>query len=275
MEQLSGRVAVITGAGSGIGRALALRMAAEGMRIVAADVEEQALVDTMMKLEHATSLVIDVSRSDDLVALADHAYATYGAVDVLCNNAGVFAGGFMWERPAADFEWTLAVNLWGILNGIRAFVPRMLAAGTEGHIVNTASMAGLCTNAYSGPYTISKFAALAASECLAHDLAAIGAPINVSTVVPGRVATRIAASSRNRPAQLAGVASDDAQFVEQMLAEATTHDAMEPDEAAELVIAAIREGTYLVPTRASYASQLRERCEALIERRLPPMPAFD
>jgi NAD(P)-dependent dehydrogenase (short-subunit alcohol dehydrogenase family) len=275
MEQLSGRVAVVTGAGSGIGRALAVRMAAVGMRIVAADVEERALAETIVKLEDATSLVIDVSRYDDVVALADHAYATYGAVDVVCNNAGVFAGGFMWERPAADFEWTLGVNLWGILNGIRAFVPRMLAAGTEGHIVNTASMAGLCTNAYSGPYTISKFAALAASECLAHDLAAIGAPIKVSTVVPGRVATRIAASARNRPAQFAGVASDDAQFVEQMLAEATMHDAMEPEEAADLVIAAIREGTYLVPTRASYAMQLRERCEALVEQRLPPMPTFD
>jgi NAD(P)-dependent dehydrogenase (short-subunit alcohol dehydrogenase family) len=275
VEQLTGRVAVVTGAGSGIGRSLAHRLTAAGMRIVAADVEERALAETMLRLDEATSLVIDVSRYDDVVALADHAYATFGSVDVLCNNAGVFAGGFMWERPAADFEWTLGVNLWGILHGIRAFVPRMIASGSEGHIVNTVSMAGLCTNAYSGPYTVSKFAALAASECLAHDLAAAGVPIKVSTVVPGRVSTRIAASSRNRPARLAGTASEDAQFVEQMLAEATTHDAMEPDAAADLVVAAIRAGTYLVPTRASYAAQLRERFDALLDRRLPPMPAFD
>jgi NAD(P)-dependent dehydrogenase (short-subunit alcohol dehydrogenase family) len=245
------------------------------MRVIAADIEEHALAETMLRLDEATSLVIDVSRYDDLVALADHAYATFGSVDVLCNNAGVFAGGFMWERPAADFQWTLGVNLWGILHGIRAFVPRMLDAGTDGHIVNTVSMAGLCTNAYSGPYTVSKFAALAASECLAHDLSAIGAPITVSTVVPGLVATRIAASGRNRPAQLAGLASDDAQFVEQALADATTHDAMEPEEVADLIVTAIRERTYLVPTRDSYATQLRERFDALLERRLPPMPVFD
>ena len=109
---------------------------------------------------------------DDVDALAEHAYETFGATDVLCNNAGVFAGGFMWERPPSDFEWTLGVNLWGILNAIRAFVPRMIAAGTPAHIVNTTSMAGMCTNAFSGPYTVSKFAAQAATECLAHDLRA-------------------------------------------------------------------------------------------------------
>ncbi len=138
----------------------------------------------------ATTLVADVRRFEDVEALADHAYATFGAVDVLCNNAGVFAGGLMWERPASDFEWTLDVNLWGILHAIRAFVPRMLAAGTEAHIVNTVSMAGLCTTPYSGPYNVSKFAALAATECLAHDLATVGAPIKVSAVVPGLVATQ-------------------------------------------------------------------------------------
>ena len=201
MEQLQGKVAVVTGAGSGIGQALAYRLHAEGMRVIAADVEADALANTAANLDCGSTFVGDVSSADDVAALAEHAYENYGAVDVLCNNAGVFAGGLMWERPASDFTWTLGVNLWGILHAIHVFVPRMLAAGTEAHIVNTVSMAGLCTNAYSGPYTVSKFAALAATECLAHDLAAIGAPIKVSAVVPGMVATRIGASGRNRPAR--------------------------------------------------------------------------
>lgn len=275
MEQLTGKVAVVTGAGSGIGRALAQRFAAAGMRVVAADIEEAALAATVASLDEATSLVVDVGRYDDVAALADHAYAEFGDVDVLCNNAGVFTGGLMWERPASDFEWTLGVNLWGILHGIRAFVPRMLASGRPGHVVNTASMAGLCVSAYAGPYYVSKFAALAASEALAHDLAAVGAPIKVSTVVPGRVATRIAASSRNRPERYPGVQSDDATFVEQALADATTHDAMEPEAAADLIIDAICTETYMVPTHGGYASQLRSRYEALLEQQLPPSPAFD
>ena len=199
MEQLQGKVAVVTGAGSGIGRALVQRFAREQMRVVAADIEATALAETVDGLADTSTFVADVSEFDDVDALAEHAYETFGATDVLCNNAGVFAGGFMWERPPSDFEWTLGVNLWGILHAIRAFVPRMIAAGTPAHIVNTTSMAGMCTNAFSGPYTVSKFAAQAATECLAHDLRAIGAPISVSAVVPAAVDTRIATSSRNRP----------------------------------------------------------------------------
>ncbi len=194
---------------------------------------------------------------------------------MLCNNAGVFAGGFMWERPPSDFEWTLGVNLWGILNGIRAFVPRMLAAGTDAHIVNTVSMAGLCTNAFSGPYTVSKFAALAATECLAHDLRAIGASIKVSAVVPAAVDTRIATSSRNRPATSDAERSEDAQFVEQALTDLTTSLGAPPEEVAGIIVDAIRAEQFLVPTKPSYAPQLRQRFDALLDKQLPPMPDFD
>ena len=193
---------------------------------------------------------------------------------MLCNNAGVFAGGLIWERPVTDYEWTLGVNLWGILHGIRAFVPRMLASGRPAHIVNTVSMAGLCSTPFTAPYNISKFAALAASECLAHDLAAVGAPIGVSVVVPSAVATRIGASGRNRPAPLAGVESDDGAFVEQALVELTGRG-LDPNDVATMILDAIRTDTYLVPTKPSYRLQIEERFEALVEKRRPPVPDFD
>jgi NAD(P)-dependent dehydrogenase (short-subunit alcohol dehydrogenase family) len=181
----------------------------------------------------------------------------------------------MWERPPSDFAWTLGVNLWGILHAARAFVPRMLAAGTAAHIVNTVSMAGLCTNAFSGPYTVSKFAAQAATECLAHDLRAVGSSIKVSAVVPAAVDTRIAAAARNRPAALAASRTDDAAFVEQALTDLTTTQGSPPDDVAALIVEAIRTDAFLVPTKPSYAHQLRARYEALADRELPPMPDFD
>jgi NAD(P)-dependent dehydrogenase (short-subunit alcohol dehydrogenase family) len=275
MEQLEGKVAVVTGAGSGIGRALVRRLAAEGMSVVAADIEGIALAETVDGLERTSAFVADVARFEDVDALVEHTYETFGSTDVLCNNAGVFAGGFMWERPPSDFEWTLAVNLWGILHAIRAFVPRMLAAAMPAHIVNTVSMAGVCTNAYSGPYTVSKFAAMAATECLAHDLRAINAPIRVSAVIPAAVDTRIASSARNRPDSLPGTRSDDAVFVEQALTDLTTTQGAPPEDVAALIVDAIRTDRFLVPTKPSYAPQLRERYEALLERQLPPMPVFD
>jgi NAD(P)-dependent dehydrogenase (short-subunit alcohol dehydrogenase family) len=275
MEQLHGKVAVVTGAGSGIGRALVRRFAAEQMRVVAADIEGTALAETVDGLVGTSSFVADVANFDDVDALAEHAYETFGATDVLCNNAGVFAGGLMWERPPSDFAWTIGVNLWGILNAIRAFGPRMLAADTAAHIVNTVSMAGVCTNAFSGPYTVSKFAAQAATECLAHDLRAIGAPIKVSAVVPGSVATRIATSARNRPEPLAAERSDDATFVEQALADLTSTQGAPPEDVATMILDAIRSDQFLVPTKPSYAQQLRDRYDALVEKVLPPMPAFD
>jgi NAD(P)-dependent dehydrogenase (short-subunit alcohol dehydrogenase family) len=275
MEQLDGKVAVVTGAGSGIGRALVDRFVAEGMRVVGADVEGDALAETAGERDNVFSFVADVSNADEVAALADYTYAMLGSCDVLCNNAGVFAGGLMWQRPASDFSWTLGVNLWGILNAIHAFVPRMIEAGTAAHIVNTVSMAGLCSNAFSGPYTVSKFAALAATEALAHDLAAVGAPIKVSAVVPAAVDTRIAAAGRNRPAALSAEFTDDAAFVEQALTDLTTSVGAPPSEVAGIIVDAIRTEQFLVPTKPSFENQLRVRYEALLQKQLPPMPDFD
>lgn len=171
ITDFNGKVAVITGAGSGMGRALAVRCAAEGMHVLAADIEDAALTETVTLAGHdAIGVRTDVADAGSVAALADTAFDTFGAVHLLCNNAGVFQGGLLWERTVADWEWVLGVNVWGIIHGIRSFVPRMIAQGGEGHVVNTSSLAGLVSNAYSGPYTTSKFAALAITEALAHDL---------------------------------------------------------------------------------------------------------
>jgi NAD(P)-dependent dehydrogenase (short-subunit alcohol dehydrogenase family) len=275
VEQLDGKVAVVTGAGSGIGRALVARFAAEGMRVIGADVEPEALADTAADVPDLETFMCDVSDYEEVAALCDFAYASCGSVDVLCNNAGVFVGGALWERSAEDFEWVLGVNLWGILNAIRAFVPRMITAGTPAHIVNTSSMAGLTTNAVSGPYTISKHAALSATECLAHDLAMAGAPIKVSAVVPGAVDTRIGSSHRNRPAELGGKPTADGVFADQVLSDFTRAQGAPPEDVADMILDAIRTEQFLVPTKPSYAQQIRDRADALIEKRLPPGANFD
>jgi NAD(P)-dependent dehydrogenase (short-subunit alcohol dehydrogenase family) len=275
VQQLDGRVAVVTGAASGIGRGLAGRLAVEGMHVVLADVEEAALRDAVSGVGgDAVALTTDVTSAAAVEELAEFASDTFGAVHVLCNNAGVFQGGLLWECSDADFEWTLGVNVMGIVHGVRAFVPRMLAAGTEGHVVNTVSMAGLATTPFSGPYDVSKFAAMAATECLAHDLASVGAPITVSAVCPGLVDTGISRSRRNRPTALDAPMSDGAMFVEQALADGTA-GSMSPAAVADLVVDAIRSEQFLVPTRASYERQLADRAEDLVAKQLPRSPTFD
>ena len=280
MERFEGRVAVITGAGSGIGRALAGRAAAEGMRVVIADVEVNALEETAAEVETAGAEVIvaptDVSRPDQVDALAALAYERFGAVHLLCNNAGVFQGGITWQRELADWEWVFGVNFWGVLHGIRSFVPRMLEGGDEGHVVNTSSLAGLLTVAYSGPYVTSKFAVLALTECLAHDLRAQGAPIGVSVLVPGLVDTKIAYSMRNRPDEPPSEAqAPDHHFVEQALRDLTGQRGLPPSEVAALVFDAARRGQFYVTTTDVTGDMLRERFDAIVAGDFPPPAQFD
>lgn len=275
-----GRVAVVTGAGSGIGRALAKHAAGEGMRVVIADVEFNALEETAAEVETAGAEVLvvptDVSRADQVDKLANVAYERFGAVHVLCNNAGVFQAGVTWQRELADWEWVLGVNLWGVLHGIRSFVPRMLEGGEDGHVVNTSSLAGLITGAFSAPYITSKFAVLGLTECLAHDLRAQGASIGASVLVPALVDTKIAWSTRNRPDEPPGEAqAPDHHLVEQALRDMTTQRGRPPDEVAGLVFDGIRTGRFYITTSETTADMLRNRFDAVLTGGLPPMTDWD
>jgi NAD(P)-dependent dehydrogenase (short-subunit alcohol dehydrogenase family) len=273
MEQLTGRVAVVTGAGSGIGRALVRRFVDEGMSVVAADVEASTLDETVAGSE-AVPVVCDVSDADAVEALAATTYERFGAAHLVCANAGVFQGGISWERSLEDWQWVLGVNLWGVIHTVKAFVPRMIEGGDEGHVVVTSSMAGLACAAFSGPYQTSKFGAYAVAESLAHDLRASGVSIGVSALCPGAVDTRIAGSRRNRPAALPAKGGEDVDFVEGALADMTSQRGIEPSEVADRVVGGVQAGDFLIPTNDAYADQLRVHTDAQIARQLPPMADF-
>jgi NAD(P)-dependent dehydrogenase (short-subunit alcohol dehydrogenase family) len=280
VDVFAGRVAVVTGAGSGIGRGLARRAAAEGMHVVIADIEAEALEETAAELTPSGTDVLavrlDVSDPTAVDTLAGETFERFGAVHLLCNNAGVFQGGITWQRTLADWEWVMGVNFWGMLHGIRAFVPRMIEGGEEGHVVDTSSLAGMLTVAYSAPYVVSKFAALALTESLAHDLRAQGSSIGVSVLVPGLVDTKIASSERNRPDEPPSEAqAPDAHFVAQALRDLTATGGIHPDEVGEMVFDAVRTGRFYVTTMDSAIDLLRERGDAILERTLPPSAQFD
>ncbi len=276
MDELAGRSAVVTGAGSGIGQALAHAFAGEGMRVAIADVEAGALASTEAELRAGGTEVlaahVDVAASESVRAFARLVDDELGGADVLCNNAGAFAGGLSWERPVADFDWVMGVNFYGMLHGIQAFVPGMIERGRPGHVVNTMSAAGLFPSAFSAPYTASKIAALALTECLAGELVAVGAPIGVTALCPGAVKTGIASSTRNRPAATAPDPSSE--FVDRMLSE-NTERGMPPSQVAAMVVAAVRAGRYLQLTGDGYATALRTRADELLAGELPSLPRFD
>jgi len=219
MREFAGKVAVVTGGASGIGFALAERFAAEQMRVVLADVEAAALARAAatLRAQGATVLAVqtDVADGASVEALARQSYATFGAVHILCNNAGVSLGGPLWLASEADWSWLLGVNLWGVVHGLRAFLPRMLAGGEAGHVVNTSSLSGLIAPPGGGVYAASKFAVVGLTESLAQELAASGAPIGVSLLCPAGVATAIMDAERNRPAGLRAQAAPAPSAAEQ------------------------------------------------------------
>ena len=213
MQEFKGRIAVVTGAASGIGFALAERAAQEGMTVVLSDVEAGALEAAAAKLRAAGHTVephrVDVSDGAAVEAMAAWAFERFGAVHLLCNNAGVINREMAaWESSVEDWRWVFNVNVWGVINGVRSFVPRMLASGEEGHIVNTASMAGLVTGRIGNAiYDSSKHAVLAITASLYRDLVVRQKLVSASVLCPGAVSTNIWAAERNRPRELGGTGS--------------------------------------------------------------------
>ena len=264
------KVAVVTGAASGIGAALAEGFAERGMRVVAADIDLEGAQSTARRIgDRALAVRVDVARAESVAALADAAFDSQGQVDLLINNAGVFQGGLSWERSVDDWEWTLGVNVYGIIHAIRSFVPRMIAQGTEGHVVNTASVAAFVGGASSGPYVVSKHAAFSLSESLAHDLAAVGSKIGASVLTPSAIDTRIAHTARVRPDEYGSDPTPDGKATVESLASMLSRQGIDPRDVVEPVASAVRSGEFLIPTKPSYAAQIRNRYDALLERRLP------
>jgi len=254
VKELAGRVAVVTGAGSGIGRALSQALAREGMRIVAADVDEAGLAETIKGLD-AIAVRTDVTDLAQVQALADRAWESFGAVHVLCNNAGVAVWGGLETATHRDWQWVLGVNLWGVIHGIEAFVPRMTARKSEGHIVNTASMAGLIASQGLGVYNTSKYAVVGLSETLVKDLRPYG--IGVSVLCPMGVATRIRESERTRPAALTNAQPRQSAPVELI------GRTLAPEHVADMVVAAIRRNQlYVIPHEESLEA-IRKRFQRI------------
>ena len=282
MKLEQGQVAVVTGGASGIGLAMARRFAAEGLSIVLADIERGALETAVAELRasgaDAFGEVVDVRDPEAVEALALSVWKRNGRVDLLCNNAGVATLGRIADQSLADWEWVFGVNFWGVLHGIRAFLPRLQAAGRPAHVVNTASLAGLVNGAAFAPYFVSKHAVVSLSECLYLELQAEGSPIGVSVLCPGFVRTPILDSFRHRPgaeADRSELARPGAAQVDQVL-RAGVEAGMDPAAVAEKVIAAVRAGRFWILPHEGSVDRVREAAsQSWGERNPEPVPLAD
>jgi NAD(P)-dependent dehydrogenase (short-subunit alcohol dehydrogenase family) len=276
MKEFKEKVALVTGAGSGIGFALADRFASVGMKVVLADIEPSALdsAERSLKAKGAPVLSVrtDVSKPKEVEELANRAYDKFGAVHVLCNNAGVGMGGLSWEQSLEDWQWVMGVNLWGVVHGLREFVPRMIAQGTEGHIVNTASVAGLITSPYLSVYQATKHAVVALTESLRMELELMGTKLSASVLCPGFVATKIDDSERNRPPELQnsrGMSLTSQQAMMREFARQNVSAGLRPAAVADLVVEAIRDDRFYVVTHPRFSKLIRTRMENILEGKPP------
>jgi len=277
MKEFQGKVAVVTGAASGIGRALAEKCVREGMKVVLADIEEQALTRACQELDPTGTNVLavqtDVSKAGEVAELAKKTLERYGAVHLLFNNAGVGAGTTLWESTLADWEWTMGVNLWGVIHGVRTFVPLMLKQNSEGHIINTASIAGFISGSGLGIYKVTKHGVVTLSETLYHELALTEANIKVSVLCPGSVHTQILDSARNRPAELQNAPDEEIMDAgtERIarLARQAQESGMPPQQAAHIVFQAIRDEQFYVFTHPEMKGSIRARMADILEDRNP------
>jgi len=274
MKELTGKVAAVTGAASGLGRAMALAFAGEGMHVALADVADTAEVLAQVKAKgvKATAMKVDVSRAEDVESFAQLAERELGATFVVCNNAGVSTLGATWEASVGDWQWTLGVNLWGVIHGVRSFVPRMMARNA-GHVVNTASVAGIINPPGSSVYNVTKHAVVALSETLQHDLRERGSGVGVSVLCPAYVPTGISDSERNRPAGLEpGVRSKETLARAAMLKKAVASGKLTADDVARAVVQAVKEERFYILTHPRIKGAIRARMEDILEERAPRDP---
>lgn len=262
LTNLPGRVAVVTGGASGIGKGIARRLGEAGMQVVIADIEAGALEATAAELG-ATPVRVDVSDAASVEALAAEVDRRFGRVDVVVNNAGIGSIAKIADMTVADWNWILGVNLMGVIHGVHAFLPRLLANPEGGHIVNTASMSGLATLPTLGGYGVTKYGIMALSEALAQELAIDGAKVGVTVLCPGPVRTNIKASSRNRPASLGAGGLTDVDL---------EHDAthgplrwLDPDQVGDIVVRAIERGDFYALTHPEMAERVEARFADIAE----------
>jgi len=274
MQRLADRVAWITGGASGIGLALAQRLADEKVKLVLVDIEEAPLAaaERALRDKGATVLAIraDVSKSEEMTAAAKRALDTLGVVHVICNNAGVGGGGGpLWSITEADWQWTFGVNLWGVVHGLRLLLPALIDSGEEGHVINTASMAGLTSTPFLGPYTATKHAVVALSECLAKELELTKAKVGVSVLCPGFVQTNISSSHRNRPDHLGpstrGPGADKFQMVLKNLVDTGKPVA----QVADTVVEAIKTNRFYILTHPEMKPAIQHRMNQILGEQAP------
>jgi NAD(P)-dependent dehydrogenase (short-subunit alcohol dehydrogenase family) len=274
LNELGGKVAAVTGAASGLGRAMALAFASEGMHLALADVDDAGLEETRSLAGHPDSNIIsmrvDVSKASEVEAFAQKCLHELGAVHLVCNNAGVAVSGPVWETTEAEWQWILGVNLLGVAHGVRAFAPRLIAQD-EGHIVNTASVAGLISPPGMGAYCVSKHAVVTLSETLHHDLRERGSRVGVSVLCPAYVPTGIADSERNSPTKVTAK-SKERLAKEAALKKAVASGKLSADDVARAVVAAVKENRFYVLTHPAIKSAVRARMEDLLEERAPRDP---
>jgi NAD(P)-dependent dehydrogenase (short-subunit alcohol dehydrogenase family) len=274
MRELKGKVAAVTGAASGLGRAMALAFADEGMHVALADVGDttEVFAEIRKRGVGALSLKVDVSKAAEVEAFAALIDKDLGGAHLVCNNAGVSPLGAAWESSVDDWQWILGVNLWGVIHGVRAFVPRLLARN-EGHVVNTASVAGIINPPGSGAYNVTKHAVLALSETLYHDLRERNSKVGVSVLCPAYVPTGIADSERNRPAGFSpGMKSKETLAREAMLKKAVASGRLSADDVARAVVQAVKDERFYILTHARIKGAIRARMEDILEERPPRNP---
>ena len=272
MPELKGKVAVVTGAGSGIGRELASACAREGAMVVLADVDEAGMRETATRIASlgtcSLQMRCDVSKPDELDRLAARTYAEFGAAHLLFNNAGVAVAGPAWTATLEDWKWTLDINLMGVVHGIRSFVPRMLAQKDECHVVNTASVAGLLSLPGSGVYCVSKHGVVALSECLYHDLRVERAPIGVSVLCPAYVNTGIFDSARNRPRELAATNPLGRPY-EEAGRKALLAGKLSAADVARITLEAVKERRFYVLPHQKIKAAIETRMRDILDERDP------